>query len=326
MLRLALAIGVAAGLASFLLISCAPINTKEAPFIISTGGSTGVYYVLGQSICKKYGEADQAVLPGCSAPSSGGSRANLKALAEGSVDMAIVYSVWAKKAAEGTSGIADLRRMGDLRAIASFYPEPLNLLVRGDSGIDSLADLPKARLGMPQNSWSTTYFRMVMRSEGWSEDSFVSVRYLDSTKAALDSFCRGEVDAIPLATGHPSGNVRRATESCGAKLVSVSGPAITDEISGDLALAPAEVSAGLYASQDEAVTTFGPRPLLVTRADAPDALVEAVAEAIFRDLDAFKRLHPAFAPLKPEEMVSTAIPIPLHPAATAYYRKIGLIN
>ena len=319
-------LAIALGLACLLLTSCAPNTKKEPPFFISTGGSTGVYYVLGQSICKKYNETEHAGLPGCSAPSSGGSKANLKALAQSSVDMAIVYSVWAKEAAEGTSGIAGLGRMEDLRAIASFYPEPLNLLVRRDAEIDRLADLTKARIAIPENTWSGGFLFMVMRAQNWTEKDFAAVNYVKSTKIALDALCRGEVDAIPVATGHPSGNVRRATERCSSKLVSVSGPAITEEIAGDLALAPAEVAAGMYSGQEGTIMTFGPRPLLVTRADAPDALVRAVAEAIFSDLTTFKRLHPAFAPLRPAEMVSTAIPVPLHPAAAAYYRKIGLLN
>ncbi|GAB4367597.1 MAG: TAXI family TRAP transporter solute-binding subunit [Kiloniellaceae bacterium] len=314
------------GLAGLLLASCAQNTQTKPPFKIGTGGSTGVYYVLGQSICKKYGESKDPDLPSCTAPASAGSSANLKALAEGSVDMAIAYSTWVKTAAEGTSGIAELGTMGDLRAIASFYPEPLNLLVRRDAGIDRFADLPKARVGLANDSWSTALFRSVMRSEGWTEQSFASVRRVDSTSASLDALCRGEVDAIPVATGHPSGNIKRATESCGAKLIAITGPEIADEIAGDLALAPAEVPAGLYAGQDQAIATFGPRPILVTLADAPDGLVRAVAEAIFRDLEGFKRLHPAFAPIVPEEMISAGIPVPLHPAAAAYYREIGLLN
>jgi len=322
MLRLAIALG----LTGMLLMSCTQKTQTSPPFLIGTGGSTGVYYVLGQSICKKYGEADHPGLSSCSAPASGGSKANLKALADGSVDMAIVYSVWAQEAADGTSGILGLGRMENLRAIASFYPEPLNLLVRRDSGIDSLTDLPRARIAMHESSWSAAYFTMVMRSEGWTEDSFASFRYLANAKATLDALCRSEVDAIPLATGHPSGNVKRATESCGAKQISITGPAIDEEIAGDLALASAEVPAGIYSGQKKTIATFGPRPLLVTRADAPDALVRAITEAIFEDLDDFKRLFPSFATLAPQEMVTTAIPVPLHPAAAAYYREIGLLN
>lgn len=316
--------------AFLLLTACAQTSERSEraspSFMISTGGSTGVYYVLGQSICMRYDEIASADLPDCNAPASGGSVPNLKALADGSADMAIAYSVWAKQAAEGTSGIAGLGRMEDLRAIASFYPEPLNLLVRRDTGINSLNELTKARLGMPENSWGTVYFRIVMQAKGWAENSFASVRYASSAKAALDSLCRGDVDAIPIATGHPSGNVKRATESCGAKLLTVTEPAVTDEIAGDLALAPAKVSADTYSGQNQSVMTFGPRPLLVTRADTPDALVHAVAEAIFSDLEAFKKQSPVFLPLTKEEMVSVAIPIPLHPAAAAYYREIGLLN
>ena len=40
-----------------------------------------------------------------------------------------------------------------------------------------------------------------------------------------------------------------------------------------------------------------------------------VAKSVFENFDTFKRLHPAFANLKKEDMVKAGLSIPLHPGA-----------
>jgi len=46
---------------------------------------------------------------------------------------------------------------------------------------------------------------------------------------------------------------------------------------------------------------------------------------VFENFDTFKRLHPAFAHLKPQDMVKNGISIPLHPGAIRYYKEAGLL-
>lgn len=313
-----------------LLTACAqPPDTSEpksALFMIGTGSSSGVYYVVGQAVCRLYMRQATAAAPNCTAPATGGSAANLKALAAREIDMAVVHSEWTSIASQGSRQFAETGAMTDLRAIASFYPEPLNILVRRQSGIDRLDDLPKARIGLRRNSWAAEYFGMVMAAKGWSQSSFMAFQELQSAKATYDAFCAGDVDVIVTSVGHPSGYTREVITDCGAQFLSIAGPEIEEEISGSIALSLAKIPAGVYGGQNAEVPTFGPRPLLVTRADAPEEVVRAVTEAIFSNLDRFKDLHPAFASMSPQEMVSASIPVPLHPAAAAYYREIGLLN
>jgi len=66
--------------------------------------------------------------------------------------------------------------------------------------------------------------------------------------------------------------------------------------------------------------------VLVTTADVSDDVAYNVAKAVFENFDTFKRLHPAFATLKKEDMVSAGISIPLHPGAVKYYKEVGLLK
>src|SRR5690606_39715143 len=78
-------------------VACAAITSTPAVaqqnFItIGTGGQTGVYYVVGQSLCRlvNRGTSDHNIR--CNAPSSGGSVANVNAIRGGEMDMGVVRS------------------------------------------------------------------------------------------------------------------------------------------------------------------------------------------------------------------------------------------
>ncbi len=88
----------------------------------------------------------------------------------------------------------------------------------------------------------------------------------------------------------------------------------------------AVIPGGMYRGSDEDVTTFGVAATFVSSTDVPDDVVYAVVKAVFENFDSFKRLHPAFANLNKEEMVSDALSAPLHPGAAKYYKEAGLID
>ena len=80
----------------------------------------------------------------------------------------------------------------------------------------------------------------------------------------------------------------------------------------------------MYDNHTEDVPTLGVRAILVTLNERPEAEVYELVKAVFEGLKTFKRLHPALADLKPEEMVSLGITAPLHPGAERYFREAGL--
>jgi len=51
-----------------------------------------------------------------------------------------------------------------------------------------------------------------------------------------------------------------------------------------------------------------------------------VVKAVFENFDEFKKLHPALANLKPEEMVANGLSAPLHEGTARYYKEKGWIK
>ena len=65
--------------------------------------------------------------------------------------------------------------------------------------------------------------------------------------------------------------------------------------------------------------------LVASSKTSPDTIY-VVVKAVFDNFEEFKKLHPALANLKPEEMVKNGLSAPLHEGAARYYKEKGWIK
>jgi TRAP transporter TAXI family solute receptor len=137
------------------------------------------------------------------------------------------------------------------------------------------------------------------------------------------ALCDNKIDGFYYGVGHPSAAIQDPTTTCGAKLVSVTGPAIDALLKKYPYYSVATIPGGMYSNNPEATTTYGVRALLVASAKQPDEVVYNLVKAVFENLDEFKKLHPAFASLEPKEMLTAGVTAPLHPGAAKYYKEKG---
>ncbi|WP_372742907.1 TAXI family TRAP transporter solute-binding subunit, partial [Neptunomonas sp.] len=87
------------------------------------------------------------------------------------------------------------------------------------------------------------------------------------------------------------------------------------------------ISGGFYSSDLTDVLTIGVNATLFARADLPDDVAYAVVKSLFEQFDSFKKLHPAFRFLNPEEMMQpTILPLPIHPGAAKYFREVKYLS
>lgn len=297
--------------------------TAQEKFItIGTGGQTGVYYVVGQSICRlvNRGSAEHNIK--CTAPSTGGSIANINAIKAGDMDMGVAQSDWQFHAYNGSSEFEG-DKFDKLRAVFSVHGEPFTVIARADAGISSFADLKGKRVnvGNPGSGQRAT-MEVVLGALGWSMDDFSLASEL---KPAEQSAALGDnkVNAIIYTVGHPNGSIQEATSTVDAKLIDVTGPEIDKLISENPYYAAAKIPGGMYAGNDGDASTFGVKATFVTSSDVPDDVIYTVVKAVFENFDRFKGLHPAFANLTEEEMISGGLSAPLHPGAEKYYKERG---
>jgi len=303
---------------------------SEKRFIsIGTGGPTGVYFVVGQSVCRMiHKEAAEGRKKGrkhgirCSAPSTGGSTYNIGQIREGELDFGVAQSDWQFHAYNGSSKFEG-NAFKKLRAVFSVHPEPYHIIVGKDSGITSWADLKGKRfnIGNPGSGQRGTT-EVLMKAYGTKKGDFKIATELTSTEQSK-ALCDGKIDAYGYTVGVPNAGVSIATDGCNAKIINLNTDVEKKLVGANPFYAFATIPKGTYKTTDSDITTFGVMATFVTSADVPEDVVYEITRAVFENLDDFRKLHPAFKNLDPKNMTKNALSAPLHPGAAKYYKEKG---
>ncbi len=292
---------------------------------IGTGGVTGVYYPTGGAICRLVNKSKKSHGIRCSVESTGGSTYNLNAIAAGELDMGVAQSDWQYHAYNGSSKFKEQGPNKDLRAVFSVHPEPFTVVARKDSGIKNFKDLKGKRvnIGNPGSGQRGT-MEVVMGKMGWTTKDFKLASELKSAEQS-SALCDNKIDAIVFTVGHPSGSIKEATTSCDSVLVNVDGPVIDALVKENDYYRSATVPGGMYRGSDGDTMTFGVGATFVSSAKVSEKVIYNVVKAVFENFNQFKKLHPAFANLKKEEMIKDGLSAPLHDGAKKYYKEVGLM-
>jgi TRAP transporter TAXI family solute receptor len=308
--------------ASFL----APAAMAEEFITIGTGGVTGVYYPTGGAICRLVNKGRKEHGVRCSVESTGGSVYNINTIREGELEFGVAQSDWQFHAYNGSSKFQDKGKFEDLRSVFSVHPEPFTVVARVDAGVTNFDDLKGKRvnIGNPGSGQRGT-MEVLMNQKGWGMGDFALATELKAAEQSA-ALCDNQIDAMVYTVGHPSGSIQEATTACDSVLVTVDGPAVDKLVDHNTFYRKATIKGGTYRGSPDDVSTFGVGATLVTSAKVSDEAVYALVSSVFENFDAFKKLHPAFANLKPEEMVKDGLSAPLHPGAEKYYKEKGWVN
>lgn len=308
-----------------MLASPLPVNAQQKFVSIGTGGVTGVYYAAGGAICRLVNKdrSDHGIR--CSVESTGGSVFNVNTIKAKELDLGVVQSDVGYNAYNGDGQFKDAGAFKKLRSVFSIHPEPFTVLSRKEANIQKFEDFKGKRfnVGNP-GSGTRASMDQLLQAMGLDTGFFSLASELrpDEHGPAL---CDGKIDGFIYGVGHPSANIQDPTTSCGAKLVPLTGPAVDKLVETYPYYAKVAIPGGLYPNNPDATQTYGVLATFVTSEDVPDEAVYTVVKAVFDNFDDFKRLHPAFANLKKEDMVKNGLSAPLHPGAEKYFKEKGLL-
>ena len=304
----------------------APASAQQKFVTIGTGGVTGVYYAAGGAICRLVNKDRAKHGIRCSVESTGGSVFNVNTIKAGELDLGFAQSDVQYNAVKGLSQFKDGGAVADLRAVFAVHPEPFTVVARKEANIGKFEDFKGKRfnVGNP-GSGTRASMEELLTAMGWklSDFSLASELKADEHGPAL---CDGKIDGFFYGVGHPSANIQDPTTSCGAKLVPLTGPVVDKLVADKPYYAKVSIPAGLYPNNPQATPTYGVLATVVASSKTPADTIYAVTKAVFDNFDEFKKLHPALAHLKPEDMVRNGLSAPLHDGAARYYKEKGWIK
>ncbi|MCZ6626845.1 MAG: TAXI family TRAP transporter solute-binding subunit [SAR324 cluster bacterium] len=315
----ALAVGLvfAAGLSGLSQVA------QAAKFVsIGTGGVTGVYYPTGGAICRLVNKNRKKHGIRCSVESTGGSIYNINTIRAGELEFGVAQSDWQYHAYHGTSKFKAAGPFKKLRAVFSVHPEPVTIIAHDKSGVMNITDLKGKRLniGNPGSGTRGTW-EVLEAALGWKRSDLRLAAEMKSAETG-QAVCDRKIDAYFWLVGHPSALTQESLASCAAHLVNATGPAIDKLVREHSYYRMATIPAGMYNNKSD-ITTFGVGATFVSSSDVSNHVVYTIVKAVFDNFGRFKKLHPAFANLNHEEMITDSLSAPLHAGALKYYKERG---
>ena len=310
-------------LASLTLFATLSLPIFATEFItIGTGGVTGTYYPTGGAICRLVNKMKKETKIRCSVESTGGSVYNINTIKNKELDFGIAQSDVVYQASRG-NGKFKGKKVSKLRSVMAIYPELLALVTRKDSNIYKLSDIKGKRinLGNPGSGNEATALTLF----DLSDIKKSSLKFAGALKAAEmpDALRDNKIDGYFYMIGHPTANIKDASNSVDTRIVPLVGSTVDDLLKKYPYFARANIQGGMYKGNEKDIKTFGVKAVLVTSTDVSEKAVYTVVKAVLENFEAFKKLHPAYAHITKESLLD-GLSAPLHKGAKKYFKEAGI--
>lgn len=292
---------------------------------IGSGATTGVYFPVATGMAKLVNDANVGLR--ANARSTGGSVANINAIAAGEFEMALAQNDIAYYAYQGCCITAfDGKPVKGIRALAALYPEVVHIVARADAGIRTVADLKGKRVvvgdvgsGTEQNA------RQILEAYG--------LRFEDLGQAIRVSATQGiqlvqdrRADALFYTVGLGASAIQQLALTTPIALVAVDLGKVGAIAKKYPFYVGFNIPGGTYKGVDVTTPTVAVQAMLIASEKlSPDAVYRFM-KAVFADQGAFKKIHPNLERFFDLSRAARGLPIPLHPGAERFYKEIGVLK
>jgi TRAP transporter TAXI family solute receptor len=296
----------------------APASAQELTLL--TGGTSGVYYPLGQAL-KKMLERD---VPGSkvTVQATQATVENLNLLQQGKGVLALAQGDILTEAWKGNPEAGFPSSRTKIRLLGAAYPNYIHIIARHDANIKSVYDLKGRRVSVgAARSGNELNARALLGAANISYADLLQVEYLEYGQS-VELLVKGQLEAAIISAGLGVAAVQRAASQMAIDIVPVD-PNLIEKTHGLFYALP--IPANAYAGQKQQVNTAALNNYFVTTIDAPEDLVYRITKEIFTHLKELQAAHPAAAAISAERALAIR-PIDVHPGALRYFREAGLVR
>ncbi len=244
---------------------------------------------------------------------------NVKLIDSGGAQLGFITMGIGLQGWNGTGEWNKGQKFQNMRALFPMYDTPFQAAVLRRSGITTLAQLDKKRIGVgPKAGTGGTYVPAILKVLGISAET--NYGSWDSTATELFA---GQLDAIVTLVGAPVPAIQKAEANEPLTFISLS-PEQIDAIRKAMPeFSPSTITAGTYRSLDKDYSTFGVYNFAIGRADLPNDLVYQLVKAVFENQPRLVKAYSGASDTLPKNVVKDTF-LPFHPGAVRYYREIGI--
>ena len=305
--------------AAFTLVSSTAFAVTD--LTLGTSSTGGSWYPATQAMAKII----QEEMPGVRVTvMPGGSVSNVKGVSGGQYDFALAHT---QDIADGMSGQGAFKeKIGNIRGLMNLWTNYVQIAVRADSDIKTVADLKGKRLAPGQKGWGgEAAARLVLKQYGLSYADLAKVEFT-GWQGMVDLFKDRHIDAaVACSTAPVSGFQDMSLAANGIRILPMTDEAISKASGDNAGYFRNDMPANIYKGQDTVVPTLGSTTILFARDDVPEDVIYGVVKHLIARraelvtaLKAFEELTPEFAPKIPG--------IALHPGAAKYYKEAGVLK
>lgn len=282
---------------------------------IATGGTAGTYYPLGGAIAEVLNKNVPNV--NASAQSTGASVANINLLQDGKVEMALVQNDIAYYAVKGTEMFKD-KQVPSLKAIATLYPETVQIVTVEKTGIKSIADLKGKRVAVgAAGSGTEANARQILEAYGITYND-IKVQYLSFGEAA-SGLKDGNVDVAFVTAGFPTAAIQDIAAQHKVVLIPVEADKADALIKKYPFYAKVTIPVNAYPNQAADIPAVAVKAMLVVTDKMNADLTFNITKAIYDNLDRLKAAH-SVGKMITKENAQEGMSIELHPGAAKFFK------
>jgi uncharacterized protein len=311
-----------------------PSGQEARFFRIGAAATSGTFFEIGEviasAISKSAGSPPCEHGGNCGVPglvavtqATQGSVENLRLIAAGQIESGIAQSDVAGWAYAGTGMFSADRPMKNLRAIASLFPESLQLVVRADSPVRTVSDLKGKRVSLGQmGSGTLVDARIALAAAGLTEKD-VAAEYLRPSMSAA-KIIDSSLDGFFLIGGAPVPAIYELASKLPLRLIPIGDDVLGKMRQRSSSYRRSVIPAGTYPGVNIETPSIGFNALWVVAADASDDLIFDITKALWNE--ATQRLLDAHAIGKQVRLNNAleGLSVPLHTGAARFYREAGL--
>ncbi len=295
---------------------------EEAPgftgsYLMGTGSATGNYYAFGNAVCTVVNNVTGANL---TVNATGGSTENARLLGSKENEFAMIQSDVYSYAHQGVE-LFDGSPITNFQAVTACYPEMVQIVVRKDAGISSVADMAGKNICVGAvGSGYEVAARQILGAYGMTYDD-INETFADQA-TAKNGVQDGTFDGMFLCSGYPNGNVQELSLTGKIEVLTI------DQEHLDILVKDYPYYSAFTTETDEynlghESTSVAVKCMLVCLDSFSEDEIYALTKSIYEHLGDIQEINSKANYMSLEDALS-GIPSDLHPGALKYYEEQGL--